>query len=47
MSLFCIYSDYLWGNIAKKKLAAVCGSEKICKGGDDQMAKVYLNFWKY
>ena len=40
MSLFCIYSDYQWGNIAKKMLSAVGGSEKICKEEDGQMGKI-------
>ena len=40
MSLFCIYSDYHWGNIAKKMLSAVGGSEKIRKWEDGQMWKI-------
>ena len=40
MSLFCIYSDYHGGHIAKKILSAVGGSEKICKGGDSQRGKI-------
>ena len=36
MSLFCICSDYHWGNIAKKMFPSVGGSEKMCKG---RMAK--------
>ena len=39
MSFFCIYSDYQWGNIAKKLLPAVGGSEKI-KREDGQMGKI-------
>ena len=42
MSLFCIYPDYHWGNIAKKMLSVVGGSEKIYKGGMAKCEKLSM-----